>query len=398
MRRPIIPCLALASLSLLACDQDEKVSTAPSTPEAPAVATAAASLPFRQISGGGGHTCAVTTANKAYCWGENASGQLGDGTTARRLTPVPVAGGHLFRHVSGGNRHTCGVTTDTRVYCWGGNDRGQLGDGTASRRTRPVPVMGTRHFQQVEVGGNHSCAINAADQRAFCWGDNSFGQLGVGTRVERRLSPVAVAGGRAFHQVSAGQRHTCAVTSTGAAYCWGRNTTNQLGDGTAKLRLAPVAVAGGHSFSLVSAGGAHTCAVTPGARAFCWGGNGDGQIGDGLTTNRATPTAVTGGLSFTRVTAGVGHSCGETTGKRAYCWGDNVYGELGIGDEPAERKLVPTAVVGNLLFAQVNASAGIVFTCGVTTGSVAYCWGNNLEGQLGDGTTTNRTAPVPVGG
>jgi alpha-tubulin suppressor-like RCC1 family protein len=147
-----------------------------------------------------------------------------------------------------------------------------------------------------------------------------------------------------------------------------------------------VAVAGGRSFSLVSAGLAHTCAVTPGGRAFCWGYGGDGEIGDGLSTNRAIPTAVTGGLSFTRVSAGGAHSCGETPGKRAYCWGDNVYGELGV-DLPVERELVPTAVAGNLLFAQVNASTIGDHTCGVTAGSAAYCWGNNYARQLGDGST-----------
>lgn len=215
------------------------------------------------------HTCGVTTANRAYCWGNNHSGQLGDGTGTTRLTPVAVAGGLEFRHVSAGQGHTCGLTRDDRAYCWGENNLGQLGDGTTTRRHRPVAVAGGLSFRQVSVGFLHSCGIDAVNHKALCWGSNEYGRLGDGSTLKQRLKPVPVTGGRSFSQLSAG---------------WD-----------------------------------HTCAVTPGARVFCWGNGSNGQIGDGKTYQRWTPRAVTGGLSFTRVSAGVFHTCGETTNNLPYC-------------------------------------------------------------------------------
>jgi alpha-tubulin suppressor-like RCC1 family protein len=410
----------------------------------------AAELTFRSVTAGDTHTCGVTTGGAVYCWGANESGQLGDGTTVGRTTPVPVAGGLTFRSVSAGGTHTCGVTTGGAAYCWGGNGNefrrfGQLGDGSVTDSAVPVPVTGGLTFESVSAGKVHTCGVTAggaahcwghnedgelgngawgavtvpgpvggglvlqsvgasiANPRtafacalttggaAYCWGFNGFGYLGTGSDISTS-TPAPVAGGLTFQSVSVGGGHTCGVTTGGAAYCWGGNGSGQLGDGTNVDRWAPVPVTGGPTFQSVSAGGGHTCGVTTGGAAYCWGANGSGQRGDGTTVRRTTPTPVVGGLTFQSVSAGGSHTCGVTTGGAAYCWGANGSGQL--GDGTVTNSTAPVPVTGGLTFRSV--SAGVSHTCGVTTGGTAYCWGANGSGQLGDGTVSNSMPPVPV--
>jgi alpha-tubulin suppressor-like RCC1 family protein len=359
---------------------------------------AATPLAFRQIAAGTGsmHTCGVTTDNRLFCWGDNSNGQLGDGTTTRRLRPAPVAGSRTYHQVSTGYDFTCAVSTTDRAFCWGantGHDGGQLGDGTiVSRRLRPVAVLGGHAFRQVTTGLYHACGVTM-DDRAWCWGSNRRGELGNGMTSPGR-EPVAVAGSLRFRQVSAGWNHTCGVTVDDRAYCWGLNTDGQLGDSTQTMAIQPVPVAGGRRFRQVDGGGFHTCAVTPDNRAYCWGWNLFGQIGDSRTTpRRLWPVrAVTGGLSFRRVEAAGNGSCGVTTGDVAYCWGQNQEG--GLGDGTTINRFAPVPVAGGHAFAQ--GTTGLLYSCGRTTALRAYCWGYNGTGALGDGTTMNRLHPVAV--
>jgi alpha-tubulin suppressor-like RCC1 family protein len=392
----LAPALVVAALG---CRED---ATSPSGPEpGPVLATTAVALSFRQVSVGVGHTCGVTTDSLAYCWGRSDRGQIGDGKVdiLDRLAPVAVVGGLRFLQVSAGLDHTCGVTTDNRAYCWGTNGSGRLGDGTTTDRPSPVAVAGGLKFRGVTAGHRHTCGVTT-DDRAYCWGFNRDGRLGDGT-TSRRLMPVPVAGGLRFRQVntttiSAGipGPHTCGTTTGDVAYCWGANGAGQIGDGTTIDRLTPVPVAGGLRFSHVRAGGLHTCGVTTDDRAYCWGSNGVGQLGDGTTTHRLTPVVVAGGLQFGLVRAGSQYTCGVARGHVAYCWGANFDGLL--GDGTTIQRLTPVAVAGGLEFRGV--SAGGSNTCGVTTGSAAYCWGTNNFGQLGDGTRITRLTPVPVAG
>jgi alpha-tubulin suppressor-like RCC1 family protein len=394
------PVLVLAALG---CGEDADSPTAPgSRAEAtsPDLAAAAATAPsFVQVSAGITHTCGVTAADRAYCWGGNSEGQLGDGTTTDRRKPRAVAGGLRFRFVSAGNQYTCGLTTNDRAYCWGSNIWGTLGEGSdvASRPT-PVEVAGGRRYRQLRAGHTHACAVTLAEV-TFCWGDNAYGQLGIGF-ASSTTAPVRVkTGGLVFRQVFAGGWHTCGLTAEKRVWCWGRNDFGQLGDGARGIGLSPLAVAGGHAFTQLSAGLIHTCGVTTAGVAYCWGRGFRGALGDGTQSDRLAPVPVAGGLHFSGVSAGNSHTCGVTLANAAYCWGSNGWGQLGDGTYSGENGLrtTPGAVVGGLKFARLSGMNG-AHTCGVTLADRAYCWGDNSRGQLGDGTRMLRTTPVPVGG
>jgi alpha-tubulin suppressor-like RCC1 family protein len=341
----------------------------------------ATGLVFASVSVGGSHTCGVTTAGAAYCWGGNWRGQLGDGTTTDRTSPVLVRGGLTFAHVSAGwTSHTCGLATGETAYCWGSNWGGQLGDGTTSDRTSPVLVLGALSFAQVSAGYGSACGVTTTGA-AYCWGWS--GEDGNGGT--NRTSPVPMPGELTFAHVSAGfGGGACGVTPAGAAYCWSQ--------GNPEL---PGLVLGGLAFAQVEKGWGHTCGMTAAGAAYCWGDNESGQLGDGTTTpNYWSPVPVLGELTFAEVSAGTHYSCGVTTGGAAYCWGWNSVGQL--GDGTTTDRTTPVPVLGGLTFARV--SAGYYHTCGVTTTGAAYCWGENNYGQLGNGTTTPSTVPVKVAG
>jgi len=389
----LVSALPVLIAALLGCQEDAQSPTGPEP--APALASVTQALAFAQVSGGWDRSCGVTTDHRAYCWGNNSQGQLGDNTTINRVKPVAVAGGLSFLQVSAGFAASCGVTTDHRAYCWGANERGELGDGTTTQRLKPVAVAGGHLFRQVESNFQHSCGVTYPDNKAYCWGENTDGRLGDGT-LTNRSKPAAVAGGLLFRQITAGYRHTCGVATDNRAYCWGLNSSGQLGDSTETYRrLKPRRVAAGtHRFLQVDAGAVSTCAVTTDNRALCWGDGRMGQIGNGRAYLSFWPRRVAGGLQFAKVTAADTHSCGTTTGNKAWCWGANYNGQLGDGTTTSS--LTPVAVAGGFSFTQV--SAGISHTCGRTPGSVAYCWGRNFTGQLGNGTKTVSLTPAPVAG
>jgi len=254
-----------------------------------APAPVAGGIAFAAVSAGAEHSCGVTAAGAAYCWGYNYDGKLGDGTTTQRLTPVRVASDVRFATVGAGNTHSCGVTDAGVMYCWGFNGVGEVGDGTTTKHLTPVLAAGGLNFAAVGLSAAHNCGVTAAGA-AYCWGSNSEGELGDGTTTQR-LTPVLVASNVRFAALARGiaNGHTCGVTAAGAAYCWGSNRTGQLGDGTTTQRLTPVPVASSVRFTAVSAGSFHTCGLTAAGAAYCWGGNGAGQLGDGTGTDSFVP-------------------------------------------------------------------------------------------------------------
>lgn len=339
---------------------------------------------FASIAAGNGKTCALTAAGKAYCWGMNAWGDVGDGTTFTRDRPVPVATALTFREVSAGGaagQHTCALTMTGEAYCWGANNHGQLGDGSTQRRALPGPVAGGLQFSAIGTAREHTCGL--AGGVAYCWGQNQSGQLGDGTSIDRNV-PNPVAGGSTYFTIAPGgwwapRDHTCALAPAGggqgapagAAFCWGDNIAGAVGDGSKLHRLSPAPVAGGHVFRQISTGGAHSCAVTIASEAYCWGENAAGQLGDGSTTDRAGPVPVAGNLQFVEVRAGFAHTCGLTPTGEAWCWGLNADGE--VGDGTNGNRLTPTPVSGGHVFTDL--ATGTYHSCGRTPSGHVYCWG-----------------------
>jgi alpha-tubulin suppressor-like RCC1 family protein len=293
--------------------------------------------------------------------------------------------------------HTCALTSSAGVKCWGRNVRGELGDGTTTERDTPVDVTGlTSRAAAVAAGYVHTCAVTT-DGGVKCWGSNSEGQLGDGTTIDRH-TPVDVAGlASTAAAVTGGSAHTCALTTGGGVQCWGRNESGQLGDGTTTGRRTPVdVILQANGVAAVAAGQVHTCAVTTGGGVKCWGWNRYGQLGDGTTIDRLTPVDVVGLTSgVAAVAAGDNHSCALTTAGAVKCWGSNVNGELGDGTTTA--RLTPTEMTGLTSFA-AGVATGMCHTCVLTTGGEILCTGANSGGELGDGTTTKSLTPIPVRG
>ncbi len=442
--------------------------------------TAHALLPPQRpgtIGSGFVHGCRLQSNGVTECWGENSYGSVGDGTTQARPTPVPTLGGISFAAVvvsgddscaltaagiaycwsaytSGptpvqgqaspfvdltlGFSHRCGLTMDGQAWCSGGNNLGQLGDGSTQDQLGSWTQAGSAlRFRQISAGGNHTCAITR-DGFLYCWGFNNFGQLGVGAGATFLSSPVRVAPATRFSAVAVSGRGGCALTATGATWCWGapitpfngtpilvggsepftriwagydhfcgltaagaacfgNNTGGQLGIGV--LDSVPhstsVPVIGGHAFTELALGEASSCGRTSAGEVLCWGANHRYSLGIGVTHFSSKPVAVTGGLSFGSISVGDGFACGLTSIGEAWCWGDGSFGALGNGDSAF--RATPTPTAGGLMFTSLGASAHRA--CGLTAQGAAWCWGaNGVHGALGDGTTVDRAVPTAVTG
>jgi alpha-tubulin suppressor-like RCC1 family protein len=362
-------------------------------------------LVFESVSVAAYYSCGIT-AGGAACWGGNGAGNLGDGSTTTRSTPIMVAGGgpNLSTVVAGGNGFTCGLTTTGSALCWGAR-----ADGVSMPTPLPVPVKGDHQFTMLDIGGgsgpSHVCGLTTSGA-AYCWGNVDYGQLGdgnfdnladCGSGWSCKWTPVRVQGNHTFKSLAAGESHTCGLTTSGSVYCWGYNDNGQLGaETTNPWSLAPVLVRGDISFSSITAGWARTCGLDTTGKAYCWGANTEyGALGNGSTASFDTPQPVSGDLAFTSLSAGTIHTCGLRADGTAYCWGSNDEGELGEGTAIVRHR-TPTLAAAGLKFSQIT--AGYHHTCGITVEQVAVCWGQNDYGQLGDKTRTKRLLPVKVGG
>jgi alpha-tubulin suppressor-like RCC1 family protein len=388
--------------------------------------------PFAAVTAGFSHSCALTTSGAAYCWGRGESGELGNGNTASSSVPVAVAGELTFTTVTAGIYYTCGLTREGEAYCWGDGGDGVLGSGpreTCGRASAcakaPQRVAGEHTFRSITAGPLTACALTPSGA-AYCWGWGEDGQLGNGTTSLWYSSavPVAVSGGLSFAAISPGDGTTCAVTTTASAYCWGANHFGALGIGNSSgpqqcyfsewrwpfytglggCSLVPQPVPGARAISAISAGFERPCALQLDGAAICWGQNEDGGLGNGVTNGpemctpyrvpcSTAPVSVAADLRFATLGPSRRNICGVTPAGAAYCWGNNFDGQLGNGTFDFAATAV--AVAGGLEFAAVHAGMGY-HACGVTRAGEVYCWGNNEWGQLGIRPNMTARSALPV--
>lgn len=352
------------------------------------------------IRAGEDHTCILKSNGKAFCWGDNSVGQLGNGTTKSSMVPVAVSGGHQFKSISVGWDHTCGVSVDNDAYCWGRGRYGRLGNGSSENSLIPTTVSGGLSFESVNAGLAHTCGITTAGD-AFCWGRGEDGILGTNS-IESSPVPVPVSGGLIFGSINAGSATTCGITTDGDAYCWGASDFgNLLGLGEdSDRKLAPSLVAGEFNFKpdSISVGLDHICAVSTADKAVCWGRGRYGKLGIGsggglgVLENLRVPREVKGNITFTLVTTGIFQTCGIATDGKAYCWGRNGSGQL--GDGTTTMRVEPAAVSADMTFEDIT--IGDAHACGISSNDEVYCWGDGDAGKLGTRSSENKLTPTKV--
>jgi alpha-tubulin suppressor-like RCC1 family protein len=289
------------------------------------------------VATGEEHTCALLANGTGRCWGQNIDGQLGDNSTERfRFMPVTVTGLTSAVAITAGRFHSCALLANGTVRCWGTNVNGSVGDGTRTMRRVPVPVVGLSNAVAIVAAGEHTCAL-LADGSVRCWGDTSSGVLGDGSTISLRLTPVAVNGLVDAVAIATGSAHSCAARVDGGVSCWGSNFVGQLGtgDATGMDQRTPIRITVFNAVA-ISGGNGHTCALLAGGGAQCWGWNTSGVLGDGTTMQRLFPTTVTAqfNTSFrgaTRIAAGYLHTCATLASGSLACWGENGNGQLGDG-------------------------------------------------------------------
>ncbi len=279
------------------------------------------------LAAGNGHNLALNSDGKLWGWGGNDSGQVGDGTTTSRWTPVQVHAPPGAIGVAAGSWHSLAVKSDGNLWAWGRNVEGQLGDGTTINRSIPVQVKGLAGVAAVAAGNVHSLALKG-DGSVWAWGKNTDGRLGDGTTTDR-LRPGLVAGLSSVVAITAGSHHNLALNRDGSVWAWGPNSYGELGDGTTTARWRPVQIAGLSNVTAIAAGAQHSYALKNDGTVWAWGQNYYGALGDGTTTNRSTPVQVRGLARVVAITAGGQHAIARKSDGSLWTWGWNDYGQLG---------------------------------------------------------------------
>lgn len=391
------------------------------------------------ISAGTNSTCAIRTDGTAMCWGDNAVGQLGNGATGNSTTPSALAGGSTWKAMTPPSStflydistwtwavniaRGCGIKSGGALWCWGNGVDNYGCSGTwpaspvsstpalfdsgswthiAGRRSTTIEVLSAScPAHPPNFLATNFCGIKS-DGTAWCWGDNTHGQLGNGTTTASN-TPVQISGGAKWKTIAIGAgdlniTSACAIKSDDTLWCWGHNGNGQLGNGNTTSQTSPVAVGG--SWKIVSLGGwagSMACGIKTDDTAWCWGSAQWGQLGNGASSgNQTTPSAVSGGGTWKDISAGAQHVCGIKSDDTAWCWGNGASGRRGDG-ATTTTQTTPVAVSGGATWKTI--SAGQNHTCGVKTDGSLWCWGAGASGQRGDGsTTTTQTTPVAVSG
>lgn len=425
------------------------------------VSVLGANKTFCQVSAGSDFACAIDRNGRVWCWGANASGQLGNNTVTERRTPTPIAGAlKTFCNITAGAAYVLAIDNRGISWAWGINTGGELGitvAGAGTSRSTPVRVstrvnrtfctiqaanntsiaadnygnvwtwgatadrlgLVTSQFTPVSIGGSNltrtfckvaydgeytgaiygGCGLQSTG-RIWCWGSPSFGRLGNNQTATAALTPVSILGAnKTFCAVNSGVNFNVAISRQGRLWSWGVNNTGQLGDNTVVSKLTPVSVGGAaKTFCTLSTGFNQTLAIDRNGRIWGWGVNSNGNLGDNTITNKSTPVSIGGAAkTFCKIAAGLTQSFGITQTGKLWAWGRGNSG--GLGTNALNNRSTPVSVAGaNKTFCFVQARAFNDGGCALDKNGSIWCWGENLVGQLGTNSTTSYSTPVKVSG
>jgi hypothetical protein len=342
----------------------------------------------------------VSGRGELFCWGKNDQQLLSEdaGSPLTIPTRVSLPGGTHAEQVSVGNGHICIVAEGGDLYCWGTNNCGEVGDGTTEKRIHPRLISSLNDVKSVAAGIDYTCAVAGSDSAVHCWGNNRSGELGLGPDASSEVrTPTEVTDVPSADEVVVAVDHTCALTLEGKVWCWGDGSFGQLGQGTQESSTSPVQ-SNITSATDVAVGLAHSCAVLGSGSVVCWGSNDNRfPLGQGEQKNFTEPAAVGLGMDARSVIApsNGSHTCALMEDDTARCWGQGAYGELGSGI--TEHTPDPQTVQDVQDIVKLTAASPFGGqTCALTVGGHAWCWGSNSSGQLGDDTTEMRATPVRV--
>ncbi|HEX6307526.1 MAG TPA: hypothetical protein VFZ69_05020 [Longimicrobiales bacterium] len=353
--------------------------------------------PFQVLRRNRDAYCGLLTSGRAYCWGNNYNGRLGTGDEVSHHIPAAVAGSHRFTALAMGGEHACAIDDAGALWCWGVL---HLAGSEIKVEKVPVLIPTDPPLVQVAAGSRHTCGL-AADGRAYCWGAGERAQIGDGGG-SARSQPTPVATDLRFTTIAAAYDYACALTAAGAAHCWGSRPLTGAGSLVSVRDSVPQPVPPVVALESITVGMSHACGFGADGEAYCWGYRGTGQLGSGSTVvGGPAPPAAAAVIDAERVLvrgdAAFGFSCAVDVSGAAWCWGANAVGQL--GDGTTEDRTVPVRIAGNMQFDDLSLGGDAYgYACGLATDGTAWCWGSNLRGQLGTGDRVSRATPTAVAG
>lgn len=298
-----------------------------------------------------------------------------------------------WNYCNGSNWKSFTANADNNLYCWGTNTYGQVGDGTVTTKLIPTLVFSNIAWSKVNADAD-GCAINSSNN-AYCWGLDTTERMGNGGTAGPSRTPYAVSTAFTWKEIDTAPGFTCAIKSDDTAYCWGSGSNGRLGTGNTSNQSSPTIVTGGYTWTKISTGSSHACGIRSNGAAYCWGDGGQGRLGNAASSDSSSPVLVSGGYTWIDISAGTSHTCGVRNDGQGFCWGNNTVNYF-LGNGSLGDKDQPYPIGGSLTLTKI--SSGNAHTCAIDNAGAAYCWGNGANGRLGNGGTSTQSLPVSVNG